>query len=67
MHANQETLTSSLVDPRGDSNGRNPNSQPVELEQKRVGPHDAIRAGHPLIGRSHMIIKTAMLIIGDDE
>lgn len=60
-------LTSTLLNPRRDHDGRNPDPQAIKMKQKGFGSHNPIRAGDPTDRSGHMIKEPTMLIISDHE
>ncbi|KAK7827554.1 hypothetical protein CFP56_031139 [Quercus suber] len=60
-------MDDALFNPRRDDNGRDPNTQSIKLEIKRLRSHNPIRVRDPTHWCRHMIIEPTMLIIRDHQ
>lgn len=65
LEGSRTVHTCALLYPRGDHYGRDPDTQPVELEEKRRWPHDPIRARDTTNRGGHVIEEPTMLIVRD--
>mmetsp|Transcript_12671 Transcript_12671/g.21315 ORF Transcript_12671/g.21315 Transcript_12671/m.21315 type:complete len:283 (-) Transcript_12671:476-1324(-) len=57
---------SSLLDPRRDGEAGHPHPKPGVVEPVLLR-EEAIRVGHPILGRRHVVEPPSMLIVVDDE